>query len=202
MKRILLANELNGIVSRFGFSSTASLQVESGTSYRLRVRDAKPAKEACPSSEHVTAIRSRTDQQQIKSVHFTFLNKIICRPARAYERLNSTSSQSHVTPSVASSAQVRLRPPWAGACPPVSQVLLTALVFQSEEAELVLGAVAGCKTLFCGLLEEERLFRGALPGGAGEEVQEEEAMMGECRPVGALHYHRHRVASHTATLTQ
>lgn len=106
-----------------------------------------------------------------------------------------------MTQSAASSTQVRLRP-WAVACPPVSQVFLTALVFQSEEVELVLGAVAGCKTLFCGLLEQEQLFRGALPGGGEEEVQEEEAMMGECRPVGALRCHLHQVASHTATLTQ
>lgn len=55
-------------------------------------------------------------------------------------------------------------------------------LLESEEAELVLGAVAGCKTLFCGLLEEEQLFQGALPGGGEEEEQEEEAMMGSLGP--------------------
>lgn len=58
-------------------------------------------------------------------------------------------------------------------------VFLPLLVFQSEEVELVLDAVAGCKKLFCGLLEKEQLFRGAPPGGGEEEA----AMMGESQPI-------------------
>lgn len=74
------------------------------------------------------------------------------------------------------------------------------LIFQSEEAKEALGAVAACKKLFCSLLEEEKLLRGALPrGGEEAEQEEEEAMMGEslqCAsltspPGGVAHIHTH-----------